>query len=36
MTQSGTRSPSEAEEQHRQGGHRVPDQNERKSASDKR
>lgn len=35
-TQSGTRSPSEAEEQHRQGGNRVPDQHDRKSASDKR
>lgn len=35
-TQAGTRSPSEGEEQHRQGGNRVPDQNDRKSASDKK
>ena len=34
-TKAGPRSPSEDEEQHRQGGNRVPDQNDRKSASDK-
>jgi len=34
-TKASPRSPSESEEQHRQGGNRVPDQNDRKRAPDR-
>lgn len=34
-TKANPRSPSESEERHRQGGHRVPDQNDRKRAPDR-